>query len=223
MLGLLGKKCRSLLTDMGVESGLWVLPDLAGAGGRCFPESMPLADSDHMLHHTMLDAEDGFSRDNHLWANFDNQISGDLQMLFQAGPLRAVLSKETFGKTPTFLTMPNEGWHQCFPEKCPTYIKTRWHFAFDVLHWVAGRKQLIEYLEPASMQSVVGAVNLISLQRKQKPLRIWELQINEPDSGLVSGVTILFWIGAFGCKHGCTGVHATMIRMTQFAHSAAVD
>ena len=62
-LGLLGK-CRSLPTDMGVESGLWLLwllPDWAGEGGRCFPEST-------------LDAEDGFSRDHHLWTSFGHQI-----------------------------------------------------------------------------------------------------------------------------------------------------
>ena len=49
---------------MGVESGLWLLwllPDWAGEVGRCFPEST-------------LDAEDGFSRDHHLWTSFDHQI-----------------------------------------------------------------------------------------------------------------------------------------------------
>lgn len=55
--GLAREKCRSLPTDMGVESGLWLLwllPDWAGEGGRCFPESTPF--------------------DHHLRTSFDHQI-----------------------------------------------------------------------------------------------------------------------------------------------------
>ena len=154
-VGLAREKCRSLLTDMGVESGLWVLPDLGGEGGRCFPESMPLADSDHMLHHTMLDAEDGFSRDNHLWISFDHQIQAISKCFSKQDHCDRYCQKNIWenGHVPEH---SRRGLASMFSRKCPTYIKTRWHFAFDVLHWVAGRKQLIEYLEPASMQSVVG-------------------------------------------------------------------
>ena len=72
---------RSLLSDMGVESGLWSLPDLDSEDnlenrGRCFPFSIPLADFDHLLHHVMEEVEGGFSTAaKELWDNFDAQVS----------------------------------------------------------------------------------------------------------------------------------------------------
>ncbi|CAE7699856.1 PREP1 [Symbiodinium sp. CCMP2592] len=72
---------RSLLSDMGVESGLWSLPDLDAPGsleerGRCFPFSIPLADFDHLLHHVMEEVEGGFSTAaKELWDSFDAQLS----------------------------------------------------------------------------------------------------------------------------------------------------
>ena len=72
---------RSLLSDMGVESGLWSLPDLDASGGleergRCFPFSIPLADFDHLLHHVMEEVEGGFSTAaKELWDSFDAQLS----------------------------------------------------------------------------------------------------------------------------------------------------
>ena len=149
------KSVRSLLTDMGVESGLWTLPDLSGAGGKCYPHSMPLADGDHMLHHTMMDGEDGFSRDNCLWPHFDQQIHA-IAKCFSKQDHCERYCKKNIWENNNIPQHAKRGLASMFSKKCPTYIKTRWHFAFDVLHWVAGRKQLIEYLEPASIHSVVG-------------------------------------------------------------------
>ena len=83
----MARRCvRSLLSDMGVESGMWTLPDLGGDAvgqpggpGRCFPHAAPLADADHMLHHTMGEIQNGFSADENskdLWERFDAQLGG---------------------------------------------------------------------------------------------------------------------------------------------------
>lgn len=72
-------RVRSILSDFGVECSLWTLPDITspGANGRkCFEQSMPLADIDHMMHHVMLEGQDGFAVNNPLWEEFHHQIGG---------------------------------------------------------------------------------------------------------------------------------------------------
>ena len=84
---------RSLLSDLGVESALWRLPNIAQpqpdavgdvAGGvaqvaadeRCFPDSMPLGDFDHLLHLAMTEADEAFlAMGKESWSKFDKQIS----------------------------------------------------------------------------------------------------------------------------------------------------
>lgn len=147
---------RSLLTDMGVESGLWTVPDISGGGGRCYPESMPLADGDHMLHHTMMDGEGGFSLDNPLWQRFDQQIQA-ISKCFSKQDHCERYAQKNIWENDRIPKHAKRGLASMFSRKCPTFIKTRWHFAFDVLHWISHRKQLIDYLEPTAVQTVVGS------------------------------------------------------------------
>ena len=39
-----------------------------------------------------------------------------------------------------------------FDRTCPTYCKNRWHFAFEVLHWISSRESLLQYLGPESVK-----------------------------------------------------------------------
>jgi uncharacterized protein (DUF1015 family) len=46
-------KVYSIMSDMGVESGLWVAPDFSKPNDLSFqfPRALPVADGDHSLHH----------------------------------------------------------------------------------------------------------------------------------------------------------------------------
>ena len=105
---------RSLLTDMGVESSLWILPSFDGAG-KCFPNCLPLGDLDHMLHHVMMDGENSFAADNELWTVFDKQVNG-LAKFSAKKMLANGLSKRTSWRTHKFRAIARRDYPQCSTE-----------------------------------------------------------------------------------------------------------
>ena len=156
-------RVRSLLSDMGVESGLWVLPELPGltpsiAGGdagagnqRCFPLAAPVADFDHLLHHVMCEGEFACSANaNDLWLRFDGQVSGLAKVFSKRDHCELYLRNNVLNNT----KVPREAKKalvSMFASTCPSYHKSRWHFAFDVLHWISKREALIQWLEPTTV------------------------------------------------------------------------
>lgn len=151
-------RVRSLLSDMGVESGLWSLPNIVGgfSSERCFPFSMPLGDIDHMVHHVMLDGEEGFALDCDLWASFNNQIKAISKFFSKKDHCERYVQKCVHESQ----RIPNEfkrSIASLFDCVCPTYCPTRWHFGFEVMHWVSKREALIQYLEPLSGDDISHA------------------------------------------------------------------
>ena len=147
----------SLLSDMGVESGLWTLPSLCPddrdhAESRCFPNSIPLGDFDHSLHHVMLASQENFKKDNALWAKFDQQLHA-ISKFFSKGDCAERYVKKNILDNQRIPSYVKSGLASMFKTKCPTYVATRWHYAFEVLHWVSSRKQLLEFIEPASVRA----------------------------------------------------------------------
>ena len=153
---------RSLLTDFGVESGLWLLPDISGGLNsnpdsveRLFPHSMPLSDSDHLLHHVMTELEIGFSAvEKDVWATFDCQLSG-LAKVFSKRDHCELYVKANILDNDRIPQESKKSLCNMFLSTCPSYCKSRWHYAFDVMHWLGKREALIQWLEPEA--AAVGA------------------------------------------------------------------
>ena len=152
---------RSLLSDLGVESGLWTLPNIDRVDtladnaedalaeradalcDKCFPNSMPLGDFDHMLHLAMTEAEVGFaSAAQDDWAQFDRQINGIAKFFSKrdCAELYVQLHIQNNSKIPA---QAKRSLSSMFETLCPTFIKTRWHYGFDVLHWISRRQALL--------------------------------------------------------------------------------
>ena len=182
-----GRVC-SLLSDMGTEAQLWLLPDITpaegpnqGRNGRCFPSSMPLHDFDHLLHHVMLACEEGFAVQNILWSAFEQQISAIAKVFSKQDFSERYVQKAIWenGRVPRHV---KKSLAAMFSSKCPTYVKTRWHYSFDVLHWVSQRQQLIEFLEAGSVSvsetretdvTASEASAFGQLSRPEERLRFW--------------------------------------------------
>lgn len=141
---------RSFLSDMGVESGLWRLPDLETGAGLSFSRSMPLADMDHQLHHTMLDGEEGFRLDNELFVQMDQQLNALSKAFSKADVIERYIDVN-INKNKRIPDEVKGGLRSMFSRACPTYVKTRWHYSYDVMHWVGRRQQMIDFLEPAGV------------------------------------------------------------------------
>ena len=128
---------RSLLSDMGVESGLWQLPTLTrdpaedfATQTRCFEHAAPLADGDHMLHHCMTELELGFSAiDKEMWACFDSQLNGLAKVFSKRDHLERYL-KTNILNNDKIPAQAKQGLTSMFRSTCPTYNKSRWHFMF---------------------------------------------------------------------------------------------
>ena len=152
-VGVAKKAVRSILTDMGVESGLWLLPDLTSQDAslgleRCFPFALPLADSDHLLHHCMCEIETGYTAvSKELWLNFDSQLSA-LAKVFSKRDHVELYIKANILDNPRVPREAKKSLSSMFTSTCPTYCKSRWHFAYDVMNWMAKREALIQWLEP---------------------------------------------------------------------------
>ena len=154
---------RSLLTDFGVESGLWLLPDISGGLSsdpdsveRLFPHSMPLADSDHLLHHVMTELELGFSTvEKDVWATFDCQLGG-LAKVFSKRDHCELYVKANILDNDRIPQESKKSLCNMFLSTCPSYCKSRWHYAFDVMHWLAKREALIQWLEPETASAAGG-------------------------------------------------------------------
>ena len=144
---------RSLLSDMGVESALWTLPNIhvsddaspargEGDGDRCFPESMPLGDMDHMLHLAMKEGDLGFlavAGDSH--RQFENQLNG-LAKFFSKRECVELYTQQHIVQNATIPKESKSALISAFNVLCPTFVPTRWQFSFEVVHWLAQRQGL---------------------------------------------------------------------------------
>ena len=150
---------RSLLSDMGVESGMWLLPDFSippsdanrdpQANCKLFPQSAPLADWDHMLHRAMAELEDGLamSGDGSLWSTFDSQLSA-LSKVFSKRDHIELYVQANILENDNVPEQAKKALSTMFSSTCPSYCKSRWHYLFEVQLWLARREALIQWLEP---------------------------------------------------------------------------
>lgn len=143
--GVAQAQLRSLMSDMGVESGLWSLPDYSEPSRKYFPFIMPVADLDHGLHHCM--AETSFAYDSNVWALYFKQLNG-LAKLFSR--------RETVDRFVKFQIWDNDRIPKeaksslavIFKTTCPTLCPHRWMLEFEILNWLSEREGMLKFLEP---------------------------------------------------------------------------
>ena len=155
-------RVRSLLSDFGTESNLWTIPDISAPqtdkdeeqrGSLCFPRSMPLADIDHLMHKVMLQGEEFMSQDNPLWPDFEHQIHALAKFFSKKDHVEQYVQRHIYQN----IRIPDhakKSLARMFDTTCPTFCVTRWHFGFEVMHWVSKREALIKYLEPLSAEDL---------------------------------------------------------------------
>ena len=109
---------------------------------RCFAHSMPLGDLDHSLHLAMKECEQGFEdAAGEAWTLFDHQVAA-LSKFFSKRDCVELYTAQHIHNNPRIPNSAKKSLAAVFDCMCPTFMKHRWHFAFDVLHWISRRQGL---------------------------------------------------------------------------------
>ena len=104
---------------------------------------MPLGDIDHMLHFAMRECEEGFvSATGDLYKSFDRQLNA-LAKFFSKRDCVELYIQRHIQENPSVPQAAKKTLSAMFDVLCPTLVKHRWHYAFDVMHWLSRRQQLI--------------------------------------------------------------------------------
>ena len=147
----------SFLNDMGVESKLAVLPDMDGEdnhdtpGRRAFPNTLPLHDIDHSLHHTMEELKECWIPE--LFDLFDKQLNTLAKYFSKSDNLERFRKHFIFDNDKIEGDLRKRSIGKMFETPCPTFIKHRWEYRYEVLTWMVHRSQfLIWLLEPSSLR-----------------------------------------------------------------------
>ena len=108
---------------------------------------MPLSDIDHLLHHVMKQSEEAFAQNNDLWPAFNYQIQALAKFFSKKDHADQYVQRHIYenNNIPQFAKKTIA---RLFDVMCPTFCVTRWHFGFEVLHWISKREAMIEYLQP---------------------------------------------------------------------------
>lgn len=139
----------SLLSDYGAESGIWNLPSLEPdeedvlyrSLKRLLPRALPIADVDHGLHHIMEEVSVSFAD----WKRFKDLVGAFAKAFGSYHRLNRF--RDMCIKKNTHI--PEEHRHvflALFKIVCPSFIDSRWHFLYETLGWIMGRKAALQLL-----------------------------------------------------------------------------
>ncbi len=143
--GVAQERIRSLMSDMGTESGLWSLPSFDDPAKKYFPFVLPLADIDHGLHHCMEETE--FAYNHTTWSTYFKQLNG-LAKLFARRETVDRFIKFQIWDNPRIPGAAKQSLASMFKTTCPSLCPHRWMYEFEVLHWLCERESFFKYLEP---------------------------------------------------------------------------
>ena len=113
-----------------------------------FARSLPIADSDHALHHCMEQVGVAFDA---VWGDFKSTLSA------------AALAFGSYHKLDHFRHMCvdrnsavpeqlRETFARMFQEVCPQFIETRWQFLYTTLAWLLPRRASLSYLKLSELE-----------------------------------------------------------------------
>lgn len=137
-------RLRSLMSDMGTESGLWSLPDLKDPSKRYFPYILPVADCDHGMHHCMQETEGGYEHST--WSKYIKQLNGFSKLFGRRETVDRFVHFQIFRNSsiPAFV---KKSFEAMFKYVCPSLCQHRWMYAFEVLRWLCQRETFFKYLD----------------------------------------------------------------------------
>ena len=148
--GVVQLRLRSLMTDMGTEASLWLVPNFNQPHEKLFPFILPIADLDHGLHHCMLETVLGY--DEVLWHTYEKQVSA-LAKLFSRRDVVNRFVKFQILDHPDIPAAAKESLASMFDKLCPSFVKHRWKYSFEVLHWLSSPQGFFKYLQPNILKS----------------------------------------------------------------------
>lgn len=147
----------SFLNDMGVESKLAVLPDLDGednqdtTGRKAFPVTLPLHDIDHSLHHTMEELKHAWEAE--IFDVFERQLNTLSKYFSKADNLERFRKHFIWDNDKISGSDQKRTVSKMFETACPTFIKHRWEYRYEVITWMTSRSHfLIWLLDPCSLR-----------------------------------------------------------------------
>ena len=143
-------RLRSLMSDMGTESGLWTVPDLSDPSKRYFPYILPIADCDHGMHHCLQETEAAY--DPQVWSKYNKQLNG-LSKLFGRRETVDRFVHFQIWKNDSIPAVAKKSLEAMFKITCPSLCQHRWLYAFEVLHWLCQREQFFKYLDEATVRT----------------------------------------------------------------------
>lgn len=150
-------RTSSFLNDMGVESKLSLLPNIDGEGDqdgqgrRAFPNTLPLHDIDHSLHHTMEELRECWTGE--LFDLFDRQLNTLAKYFSKADNLERFRKHFIWDNEQIQGQATKKSLARMFQNACPTFIKHRWEYRYEVLSWMTQRSDfLIWLLDPSSLR-----------------------------------------------------------------------
>ena len=134
-------RIRSLMSDMGTESGLWSLPNFEDPTKKYFPFVLPLADMDHGLHHCMEETEFAYTPER--WSIYFKQLNGLAKLFARRETVDRFVKFQILENTRIPLTA-KQSLASMFSTTCPSLCPHRWMYEFEVLHWLCGREKIVQ-------------------------------------------------------------------------------
>ena len=140
----------SFLNDMGVESKLALLPDIdSDHSNRAFPHTLPLHDVDHALHHVMEEVRECWNHE--MFELFDKQLNTLAKYFSKADNCERFRKHFVYDNNKVEGEARKKSIAKMFESCCPTFVKHRWHYRYEVLVWVTRRAQFLMWLDPSSV------------------------------------------------------------------------
>ena len=140
----------SFLNDMGVESKLALLPDIdSDPNRRAFPRTLPLHDVDHALHHVMEELRECWKTE--MFALFDKQLNTLAKYFSKADNCERFRKHFVYDNPKVEGDARKKSIGKMFETCCPSFVKHRWQYRYEVLTWVIHRAGFLTWLDPTSL------------------------------------------------------------------------
>lgn len=156
--------CRrtvSFLNDMGVESKLALIPsldqDLDGRARRTFENSLPLHDLDHAIHHCM--EEIGSAWNHELFSVFESQLNTLAKYFSKSDNLERFRFHFILHNNKIDSEGAKRSINKMFLSACPTFVKHRWGYRYEVLKWMSSRSEFLMWLDHTAIGEPRSADN----------------------------------------------------------------
>ena len=140
----------SFLNDMGVESKLALLPDIdSDINRRAFPHTLPWHDVDHALHHVMEELRNCWNPS--MFDLFEKQLNTLAKYFSKSDNCERFRKHFVYDNKKVEGSARKKSIASMFETCCPTFVKHRWHYRYEVLLWITHRSAFLMWLDPSTI------------------------------------------------------------------------